>query len=55
MFGLPLLNLPAPDTPEGARLETLVALVEEYQEKHFPIPEPDPGEAAAYYRESRGM
>jgi HTH-type transcriptional regulator / antitoxin HigA len=30
-----------PDTPEGDRLDVLVALVEAYEASHFPIPEPD--------------
>ena len=44
----------APDTPEGDRLEVLTTLVEAFEEKHFPIPLPDPIEAILYYIESRG-
>ena len=44
-----------PNTPEGDRLEVLTTLVEAYEEKHYPIPEPDPIEAIRYYMESRGL
>lgn len=29
-----------PGTPEGDRLDVLVTLIEAYEAKHFPIPEP---------------
>lgn len=32
-----LFNAAEPGTPEGDELERLAALVEEYEEKHFPI------------------
>ncbi|EGR1128602.1 hypothetical protein EDL57_11305 [Vibrio cholerae] len=32
-----LINAAEPGTPEGDELERLAALVEEYEEKHFPI------------------
>lgn len=32
-----LFDVAEPGTPEGDELERLVALVEEYEEKHFPI------------------
>ena len=36
----------APDgSPEGDKLDVLVTLVEAYEEKHYPIPPPDPTEA----------
>jgi HTH-type transcriptional regulator/antitoxin HigA len=45
-----------PDTPEGDRFDVLVTLVEAYEAKHFPIPEPDdPVEVLEYYMESRGL
>jgi HTH-type transcriptional regulator/antitoxin HigA len=44
-----------PHTPEGDRLEVLTMLVEAYEEKHHPIPLPDPIEAIFYYLESRGL
>ncbi len=45
-----------PGTPEADRMEVLVTLVEAYEEKHFPIPEPDdPVEVRKYYMESRGL
>ncbi len=37
-------------------MEILVTLVEAYEERHFPIPEPDdPVEVLKYYIESRGL
>jgi HTH-type transcriptional regulator/antitoxin HigA len=45
-----------PGTPEGDRLDILVTLVEAYEAKNFPIPEPDdPVEVLEYYMESRGL
>ena len=45
-----------PGTPEGDRMEVLVTLVEAYEARHFPIPEPDdPVEVLEYYMESRGL
>lgn len=45
-----------PGTPEGDRLEVLTTLVEAYEAKHYPIPEPDdPVQVLEYYMESRGL
>jgi HTH-type transcriptional regulator / antitoxin HigA len=45
-----------PGTPAGDRLEVLVTLVESYESKHFPIPEPDdPVEVLEYYLDTRGL
>ena len=45
-----------PGTPEGDRMDVLVTLVEAFEAKHFPIPEPDdPVEVLEYYMESRGL
>jgi HTH-type transcriptional regulator/antitoxin HigA len=45
-----------PGTPEGDLMDVLVTLVEAYEAKHFPIPEPDdPVEVLEYYMESRGL
>jgi HTH-type transcriptional regulator/antitoxin HigA len=43
------------NTAEGERLEVLSILVEEYENKHYNIPHPDPIEAIKYYMESRGL
>ncbi|MEN8221029.1 MAG: transcriptional regulator [Pseudomonadota bacterium] len=43
------------NTAEGDRLEVLALLVEEYEKKHYSIPQPDPIEAIKYYMESRGL
>ena len=43
-------------TSDGDRLEVLVTLVEAYEEKYFPIPEPeDPVQVLEYYMDSRGL
>lgn len=44
-----------PGTPEGNRLEVFTTLIEAYEEKHHPIPPPDPIEAIFYYLDSRGL
>lgn len=45
----------APETPDGDRLEVLMALVEVYEDEYYSIPDPDPVEAINYYMESRGL
>ena len=45
----------APNTSESDRLDLLTTLVEAYEMRHYPIPEPDPVEAIKYYMESRGL
>jgi predicted nuclease of predicted toxin-antitoxin system len=45
----------APNTPENDRLDVSTTLVEAYEMRHYPIPEPDPVEAIKYYMESRGV
>jgi len=50
-----LLNA-QPGTPDGDRLEILVTLIEVWEEKNYPIPEPDdPVVVLEYYMESRGL
>ena len=44
-----------PDTPEGDRLDVLATLVDAWEEKHFPIEEPDPIEAIQHRMEALGM
>lgn len=45
----------AAGTPEGDRLEVLAALIEDYEEKHFPIEAPDPIAAIRFRMEQRGL
>jgi HTH-type transcriptional regulator/antitoxin HigA len=45
----------APNSAEGDRLEVLTTLIEAYEERHYPIPLPDPVEAILYHLESRGL
>lgn len=44
-----------PGTPEGDRLDVFTTLIEAYEEKHHPIPPPDPVEAIFYFLDSRGL
>ena len=43
------------DSPEGDKLDVLATLVEAYEEKHYPIPPPDPIEAILHHMESQGL
>ena len=45
----------APNTPESDELEILVALVEAYEAKHWPIDAPDPIAAIEHVMEARGL
>ena len=46
----------APDgSPAGDKLDVLVTLVEAYEEKHYPIPPPDPIEAILHQLDSQGL
>ena len=46
---------PAPNTPEGDRLELLATLVENYEKEHFPIEKPTPIEAILVRMEEQGL
>jgi HTH-type transcriptional regulator/antitoxin HigA len=44
------------DTAAADRLELLAILVEDYEEKHYPIPTPDdPVEVIMFYVEKNGL
>lgn len=43
------------DTPEGDRLDVLLALVEAYEAKHHPIALPDPVDAILFRMEQGGL
>src|ERR1700733_13356307 len=43
------------NTPEGARLDVLVTLVEAWERKHYPLDLPDPVEAIRYHMEQNGL
>ncbi len=40
---------------QGDKLDILATLVEAYEEKHYPIPPPDPVEAIVHYMESQAL
>ncbi len=42
-----------PETPDGDRLESLVALVEVYEDEHYQIPNPNYIAKVLYFLESR--
>ena len=44
-----------PGSPQADLLELLVVLIEDYEEKHFPMPEPDPVEAIKFRMEQQGL
>lgn len=46
---------PYPETPEGARLELLAKLVEDYEKERFKFRKPDPVEAILFRMEEQGL
>ncbi|HEV2145864.1 MAG TPA: helix-turn-helix domain-containing protein [Longimicrobiaceae bacterium] len=44
-----------PGTPEGARLDVLVTLIEAYERRHWPIDAPDPIEAIRARMEQKNL
>lgn len=44
-----------PGTEEGDLLDILVTLVEVYENKHYPVPPPDPVEAIKFRMEQMGL
>jgi HTH-type transcriptional regulator/antitoxin HigA len=49
-----LWNAPA-GSAEGDRLEVLVLLIQAYEAKHYPIPDPDPIDFLHHVMQSRGL
>jgi len=45
----------APNSPKGERLDILVALVEAYERRHYPLDLPDPVEAIKFRMEQMGL
>ena len=48
-------NEPASGTPDADRFDVLSALIESYEEKHWPIEAPDPVDAIAFRMEQIGF
>ena len=46
---------PALTRAERAKMEVLALLIESYEEKHFPIPPPDPVEAILFRMDQQGL
>jgi HTH-type transcriptional regulator/antitoxin HigA len=43
------------NTPEGEELDLLILLVRDYEDRHYPIPDPDPLEAIKLKLEEKGL
>ncbi|HRJ29721.1 MAG TPA: helix-turn-helix domain-containing protein [Cyclobacteriaceae bacterium] len=43
------------NSPEGENLQVMLLLIKEYEDKHYPIPTPDPLEAIKLKMEERGL
>lgn len=50
-----LMNNVEPDTIEGDRLELLILLTTDYEDKNYPIEAPDPIEAIKFKMEESGL
>jgi len=46
---------PAPGTEEGDYLDVMITLIENYEEKHYPITPPDPIEAIKFRMDQAGL
>jgi len=46
---------PAPDSPDGERLEVLGLLVHEWEEQHYPMAPPDPIDAIKFRMDQDGL
>lgn len=44
-----------PSSPEGEKLQVALLLIKEYEDKHYPIPVPDPISAIKLKMEERGL
>ena len=44
-----------PDTPDGEYVEVLATLIEAYEDRHHPIPAPDPVAAIEFMMEQTGL
>jgi HTH-type transcriptional regulator/antitoxin HigA len=43
------------NTPEGETLQVVLLLIKEYENKHYPVPAPDPIEAIKLRMQERGL
>lgn len=44
-----------PNSPDGDNVQVMLLLVKEYEDKHYPIPTPDPIEAIKLKMEEKGL
>ncbi|MFN8354839.1 MAG: transcriptional regulator [Spirosomataceae bacterium] len=45
----------SPNTPEGDEIEILLLLIKDYEDRHYPIPPPDPIESIRLTLEEKGL
>lgn len=45
----------APDTPEGEQLQVVLLLIRDYEDKHYPVPMPDPIDAIRSKMQDLGL
>ena len=45
----------APDTPEGEQLQVVLLLIRDYEDKHYPVPKPDPIDAIRSKMQDLGL
>ncbi|HYF32826.1 MAG TPA: transcriptional regulator [Chitinophagaceae bacterium] len=44
-----------PSSPEGEKVQVALLLIKQYEDKHYPIPTPDPIEAIKLKMQERGL
>jgi HTH-type transcriptional regulator/antitoxin HigA len=44
-----------PNSPEGEKLQVVLLLVKQYEDKHFPVPLPDPIDAIKLKMQEKGL
>jgi HTH-type transcriptional regulator/antitoxin HigA len=44
-----------PNTPEGEKLQVALMLIKDYEDRHYPIPLPDPVEAVKIKMKEKGL
>jgi HTH-type transcriptional regulator / antitoxin HigA len=44
-----------PDSDEGEKVQIMLLLIKQYEDKHYPIPTPDPIEAIKLKMEEKGL
>ncbi len=50
-----IVSDPAPGSEDAEKIGVLALIVESYEKKHFPLPDPDPVEAILFRMEQQGL